>query len=60
MPQIVVVVIHGMGEQLAGYSQSFESGIRYYYAKHHGLSANDLIFKEIIWSHVISSRQTNL
>jgi len=51
--------IHGMGEQAAGYSNEFEEMLRTQFEK---IKLNDdqLIFKEIVWSSILSTNEGKL
>ena len=54
-----IITIHGMGEQAAGYSIEFEAKLRTQFEK---IKLNDdqLIFKEVEWSSILSTNEENL
>ena len=54
-----IITIHGMGEQAAGYSNRFEDMLRTQFEK---IKLNDdqLIFKEVEWSSILSTNEGKL
>ena len=54
-----IITIHGMGEQAAGYSIEFEEMLRTKFEK---IKLNDdqLIFKEVEWSSILSTNESKL
>ena len=59
--KIAVAIIHGMGSQTHGFSNPLQRGIaKQYQSLGHDYRWDDLIFKEIIWSDLLASRQKQL
>jgi hypothetical protein len=52
----VFIIIHGMGNQLKGYSNEFQNLIKEKYQVK-GYSSTDLVFKEVLWSQLVQQQE---
>lgn len=60
MSKVACVFIHGMGRQKKGYSFVAEHGIKAYFARRYPRLLDNLLFAEVLWSHVLEEKQQKL
>src|ERR1043166_6335417 len=59
--KIAIGIIHGMGSQALGFSETFQRKLLNYYEKLSSHSnRSDLLFKEIYWADVLLNQQKRL
>lgn len=58
--QQVILFIHGVGQQQAGYSETLERNMKKELRKFIGAEHSDIIYKEVLWAPILQRHQNEL